>query len=167
MRLLDDCVKARETAIAAHAAAEEATDAKNRVNRVMTSLMEVMRSEIRYAENEVNFDDAKLKLIGWSGRKARDHLAALGQARSLSVSHQGAGSLTLAWKKPSDGGAVAAYKVLRWERAAGGEWTDAGVATEKTIDLSGQERGKELEYCVAAINKAGAGEESNSVAVVL
>nr|VFJ88797.1 MAG: Fibronectin type III domain-containing protein [Candidatus Kentron sp. H]VFJ90353.1 MAG: Fibronectin type III domain-containing protein [Candidatus Kentron sp. H]VFJ97014.1 MAG: Fibronectin type III domain-containing protein [Candidatus Kentron sp. H] len=162
--ILDRCVKAREAAIAAHAVAEEATSAKN---RAMTSLIEVMRSEIRYAENETHFDDAKLKLIGWSGRKARSHLAAPGQVGSLSVSHQGPGKITLAWKKPMDGGAVAAYKVLRRERAAGDDWMDAGVATERTIHLSGQERGRELEYCVVAINKAGPGEASNSVTVVL
>ena len=39
------------------------------------------------------------------------------------------------------------------------------MATEAT--LTGQIQGKELEFCVAAMNKAGEGLESNTVTAVL
>lgn len=42
-----------------------------------------MKGDIRYAENTVDFDDDKLKLIGWAGRKAKTPLVPPGQARLL------------------------------------------------------------------------------------
>jgi hypothetical protein len=65
-----------------------------------------------------------------------------------------------------DGGKVAAYKIERRERPSG-PWTDAGMAIESEITLSGQERGKEWEYRVIAVNKAGEGTRSNTVMAVL
>ncbi len=41
------------------------------------------------------------------------------------------------------------------------------MAIESEITLSGQERGKEWEYRVIAVNKAGEGTPSNTVMVVL
>jgi hypothetical protein len=32
---------------------------------VLEELIDALKSDIRYAENTVNFDDDKLKLIGW------------------------------------------------------------------------------------------------------
>jgi len=42
-----------------------------------------MKSDIRYAENKVDYDDDKLKLIGWAGKKNPTPLAIPGQARLL------------------------------------------------------------------------------------
>ncbi|UCC29353.1 MAG: fibronectin type III domain-containing protein [Phycisphaerales bacterium] len=41
------------------------------------------------------------------------------------------------------------------------------MAIERQTTLSGQERGKEWEYRVIAVNKAGEGEASNTVMAVL
>ena len=103
-------------AIAAQATAEDATATKN---DALDDMVEAMKTDIRYAENTVNYDDDKLKLIGWAGRKAATPLAVPGQTRLLEAPKQGAGWLFLDWKKPSDGGSINAYKVMRRERPDG------------------------------------------------
>ena len=58
--------QAKNAAIAAQAAAEQATTAKD---AKLAELIDGMKSDLRYAENTVDYDDEKLKLIGWAGRK--------------------------------------------------------------------------------------------------
>jgi len=58
------------------------------------------------------------------------------------------------------------YKIQRRERPSG-PWADVGLAIESEITLSDQERGKEWEYRVIAVNKAGEGQPSNTVMAVL
>ena len=156
-------VTARDDAIAAQAAAEQAAAAKN---ELLEALTDDMKADIRYAENTVSYDDDQLKLIGWGGRKAKTSLEAPGQCRMLEALRQGEGWVFLDWKEPVDGGAVAAYKIQRRERPEGA-WSDAGMAIESETILSDQERGKEWEYRVIAVNKAGEGEPSNTVMAVL
>jgi len=147
-------VTAKNAATAAQAAAEQATATKD---EALQTLVDDMKADLRYAENTVDFDDDKLKLIGWGGRKAKT---------SLEAPRQGEGWIFLDWKAPTDGGKVAAYKIQRRERPSG-PWTDAGMAIESEITLSDQERGKEWEYRVIAVNKAGEGQPSNTVMAVL
>ena len=154
---------ARDAAVAAAAAAEQATTDKD---EVLQALVDAMKADLRYAENTVDFDDDKLKLIGWGGRKARTSLEVPGQARTLEAPRQGEGWVFLDWKEPIDGGKVAAYKIQRRERPAG-PWTDATLAIESEITLSDQTRGTEWEYRVVAVNKAGEGLPSNTVMAVL
>jgi len=161
--LINAYTTARNAAIAAQAAAEEATTAKD---EALEDLADAMKSDIRYAENTVDFDDDKLKLIGWAGRKAATPLAPPGQARLLEAPKQGEGWVFLDWKAPIDGGAPAAYKVMRRERPEG-PWEDAATAVITEATLVEQPRGKELEYRIIAINKAGDGEASNTAMVVL
>ena len=66
----------------------------------------------------------------------------------------------------SDGGKVAVHEIERRQRPSG-PWTDAGMAIESEITLSAQERGKEWEYRVIAVNKARPGTPTNTVMVVL
>ena len=68
----------------------------------------------------------------------------------------------------ADGGKTANY-MLRWENTRGepGPWTNVGLAIESEMTLSNQERGKEWEYGVIAVNKAGEGTPSNIVMAVL
>jgi hypothetical protein len=114
----------RENLIAKQAVAEAATTVKN---EALEDLTEAMKADIRYAENTVNFDDNKLKLIGWADRKAKTPLAVPGQARLLEAPRQGEGWVFLDWKQPADGGAVAAYKIERRERPAG-PWEEVATA---------------------------------------
>ena len=46
-------------------------------------------------------------------------------------------------------------------------WMMVGTALETEITLNNQERGKEWEYRVIAVNKAGESEASNTVTAVL
>jgi len=154
---------AKNVAIAAQAAAEQATADKD---DVLEDLVDSMKDDIRYAENTVDFDDEKLKLIGWAGRKAATPLAIPGQARLLEAPKQGEGWVFLDWKAPADGGVPAAYKVMRRERPAG-SWEDVATAVITEATLVEQPRGKELEYRIVAVNKSGDGEPSNTAMVVL
>jgi len=160
---------ARESAMSASAIAESATEDKD---DALETLIDAMRTDLRYAENTTNFDDAKLKLIGWGGKKARTPLAIPGQCRLLEAPKQGesgGGWVFLDWKSPADGGKPAAYKVQRRERAGGpeGAWETIATAILTEATLVDQPEKIELEYRVIAINKAGESIESNSVLVVL
>jgi len=161
--LISAYTTAKNAAIAAQAAAEDAITSKD---EALEDLADAMKSDIRYAENTVDFDDDKLKLIGWAGRKERTPLAPPGQARLLEAPKQGEGWVFLDWKAPIDGGAPAAYKVMRRERPAGA-WEEVATAVISEATLVEQPRGKELEYRIVAVNKAGDGEPSNTVMVVL
>ncbi len=153
----------RENFLAARAAAEETTAEKD---QKLEELIEAMKADIRYAENTVNFDDDKLKLIGWAGKKAKTPLTPPGQVRLLEASKQGKGWLFLDWKAPADGGRPKAYKVQRRVRE-GGDWKDVATAILTEITLVDQPEKTELEYRVIAVNKSGEGLPSNTVMVVL
>jgi len=147
--------------LAAQAAAEQATTDKT---EALEELIEAMKADIRYAENTVNFDDDKLKLIGWAGKKAKTPLTSPGQVRLLEASKQGKGWLFLDWKAPADGGKPKAYKV---QRRSGGSWADVATAILSEITLVDQPEKTELEYRIIAVNKSGEGQASNTVRVVL
>ena len=155
-------VTAKNAATAAQAA-EQATATKD---EALQTLTDSMKADIRYAENTVNYDDDKLKLIGWAGRAAKTSLEAPGQVCTLEAPREGEGWVFLDWKEPVDGGAVAAYKIQRRLRPDG-PWSDVGLAVESEITLTNQERGKEWEYRVIAVNKSGEGQPSNTVMAVL
>ncbi len=157
----------REDLIAARAVAEQTTAEKD---DALEDLIEAMKADIRYAENTVDFDDDKLKLIGWAGRKAPTPLAIPGQTRLLEAPRQGDGWVFLDWKAPADGGRPKAYKVQR--RVVGVEpvsdrWEDIATAILSEITLVDQPEKTELEYRVIALNKAGEGQPSNTVMAVL
>jgi len=88
-------INAKNSTIAAKAAAEQAITSKD---AALEELIEALKDDIRYAENTVNYDDDKLKLIGWSGKKAKTPLAPPGQTRLLEAPKQGADWLFLDWK---------------------------------------------------------------------
>ena len=145
--------------LAARAAAEQATGEKS---EALEELIEAMKADIRYAENTVNFDDDKLKLIGWAGKKAKTPIAAPCQVRLLEAPKQGAGWVYLDWKAPADGGKANAYKV---QRRDSGDWKTIATAILSEITLVDQPQRTQLEYRVIAVNKAGEGQASNTVMV--
>ena len=156
-------LNARNNLLTAKATAEQAIADKD---GALEELVEALKDDIRYAENTVDFDDDKLKLIGWAGRKARTPLAAPGQARLLEAPKQGAGWVFLDWKAPVDGGKPAAYKVERRLRDGGG-WENVATAILTEATLVEQPEKQELEYRIIALNKSGEGQPSNTVSIVL
>ena len=149
--------------VAALAAAEQATETKA---AGLEELVTAMKADLRYAEDAVNFDDPKLTALGWGGMAAATALGVPGQPRSLEAPSQGEGWIFLDWKKPADGGAVAAYKIERREQPTG-TWMLVNMAIESEATLNNQERAKDWEYRIIATNKAGESIPSNTVAAVL
>ena len=156
-------VAARDAAVLAHGDAMRATEAKD---QALTALVDVMKRNLRYAENTVNYNDADLEVLGWSGPRPHTALEPPGQTLSLDATGRGDGWITLDWEKPEGGGKIAAYKVQCREDGSS-EWRDVGMAVETNLTLSGQESGKRLLYRVIAVNKAGEGEPSNSLMATL
>jgi len=153
----------REDLIAARAVAEQTTAEKD---DALEELIEALKDDIRYAENTVDFDDDKLKLVGWAGKKVATPLAPPGQVRLLEAPKQGKGWVFLDWKAPAEGSRPKAYKVQRRLRDDG-SWQDVATAILTKATLVDQPQKQELEYRIIAINKAGEGEPSNTVQVVL
>nr|VFJ93364.1 MAG: hypothetical protein BECKH772A_GA0070896_100563 [Candidatus Kentron sp. H]VFJ94088.1 MAG: hypothetical protein BECKH772B_GA0070898_100554 [Candidatus Kentron sp. H]VFK02284.1 MAG: hypothetical protein BECKH772C_GA0070978_1008611 [Candidatus Kentron sp. H] len=52
-------------------------------------LADKIKTNLRYAEMAVNFDDDKLQAIGWGGRREKTPLAPPGQAPNLVAAEQG------------------------------------------------------------------------------
>jgi len=163
-----------DEALAAHAARQEAVVAARSIlaqaleakNESLESVADKIKNNLRYAENTVYFNDAKLKSIGWGGRAEKTPLAAPGESTGLMIAEQGDDWITLKWKRPATGGKVASYKVLYRERPET-KWKTADVAMTLGITLRDQPRGKEIEYGVVGVNKAGEGRISSIVMVVL
>ena len=161
--ILNSFITLCDEQVAAQAAAEQVTMTKT---AGLEELITAMRADLRYAEDAVNYDDAKLTALGWGGKAAPTALQIPGQPRALEAPRQGEGWVFLDWKEPADGGSVAAYKIERRERPVG-DWILISMAIESEATLNNQERGKDLEYRVIATNKAGEGIPSNTVAAVL
>jgi fibronectin type 3 domain-containing protein len=160
---LDDSIALEDTQVAALAAAQQATEAKQAGNDKMIS---AAKSVLNYAEDAVHGNDAKLAALGWSGRAESTPLQIPGQPRTLEAPKEGPGWLFLDWKKSPDGGKAAFFRVER-RKPSSEEWMMVGTALETEITLNNQERGKEYEYRVIAVNKAGESEASNTVTAVL
>jgi hypothetical protein len=160
---LDSFITLGDQVVAARAAAEQVTATKD---AGLEELTDAMKGVLRYAETTVGNDEVKLALLGWGGQAASVALQPPGQARTLEAPRQGEGWVFLDWKEPIDGGAVASYKIERRLRPAG-DWALISVALESEATLNNQERNKDWEYRVIAVNKAGEGVPSNTVAAVV
>jgi hypothetical protein len=161
--LLDAAQQALNAQTASQATTKQYTDTKQ---GAFGSLEDGMRVFLRYAEGATNYDDSILAQVGWGGRATPHALEAPGQPQLLEIKLQEFAGLTLSWKQPVDGGKVASYRIERRERAEG-NWMLVETAIDTEVRLENQERGKEWEYRVLAINKTGKGAPSNSVMAVL
>jgi hypothetical protein len=162
-KALDAYTAALTAAAEAAGRAKVATAAKD---HALAVLVDLVKSDLRYAENHVRGNHAKLTGLGWGGRRPRKPRNVPGQPMGLEIVHEGPDFIALAWKPPVDGGAAAAYQVER-RKAAGGKWAVVGTSVDLSITLEDQERGIELEYRVKGINKSGRGPASGSVRAVL
>jgi hypothetical protein len=164
---LEVLISRSDAQVATHAAAKQATEAKqSALNEIIFS----MKAMLRYAETMVRGNGAKLSMLGWGARReATTHLLEIpGQPRALEARYHGEGWLILDWKKPADGGEPACYKIeRRGPTESGSTWTIAGISTDIEVRLNNQERGKEWEYRVLAENKTGESLPSNVVVAVL
>lgn len=154
----------RDDAMSAAAAAEQSVAGKD---AALANLIDLMKTNLRYAENTAGFDDALLSLIGWSAKKSPAPLQPPGQTFALTAVTQGAGSLTLSFRAPSTGGRVAAYRIVRSIDEGMGGQENVATAVTTEVFLKDQPLRQKLQYKVIAINKAGEGMESNTVEVVL
>ena len=157
---LDSVITLCDETVAAKAAAEQATVTKN---AGVEELTDAMKAVLRYAEDAVDYDDAKLSTLGWGGIAPPTELQPPGQPRNLEMPRQGEDWVFLDWKKPADGGEVASYKIERRERPTG-PWSLLSLAFESETTLTGQDRATDWEYRIIASNKAGDGPPSNTIA---
>ena len=123
------------------------------------------KADLRYAEVAVRDRPEKLAALGWRPRRDGSPLELPGETRDIGIVSEGDTWVILRWKAPVDGGAPAYYRIQR--RRDGGAWEDASTSTDAQHLLSNQPRGVELFYRVVAVNKAGAGQPSATVTVVL
>ncbi len=156
-------VAASKKALKAQAAAVAATAAKDDAFGVLKGHI---KDDLRYAEYTAK-DEADLKKIGWGRPGHTPRGTALpGPPRKLRAVRQGRDWILLRWSRPDDSRPVAVYNLQRRLRPDG-PWTPAEMTLNKEAMLSGQERGKEWEYRVIAVNKTGESPPSNTVMAVL
>ncbi len=159
--LITDFIKARDNEVAKHAIADSATIAKN---KNLEDLIQALKKNLRYAENTVDFNNAKLEQLGWSGRKLKGTGQPPGETLSLEKTAIGDEWISLAWKKPVKGGRIAKYNVERKEVLTG-EWEIVATVKITETNLVNQPVGKDLRYRVFAQNASGEGDPSNSITV--
>lgn len=159
---IDSCTQARAELTKAIAVKEMATAEHQ---KEIASLKDMMRKQLRYAENITGFDDNKLNMLGWAGKREKSS-ALPGQVRNLRAIEQGTDFVVLSWMSPADGGKAAAYQILRRDEQSD-TWINAGVSMATKVKLLDQPRHIDMEYRVAALNKTGQGQVSNTIAVVL
>ncbi|MBI4501646.1 MAG: fibronectin type III domain-containing protein [Gemmatimonadetes bacterium] len=124
-----------------------------------------MKKDLRYAELETRGKRGKLKQLGWSAPREKAALEPPGEVRDIAIRAEGDTWLVLDWNPPGDGGAPAAYKVQR--KKPDSAWELVATSMELETLVSGQPRGLEMQFRVVAANKAGEGQPSGVVNVVL
>jgi len=160
---IDSYHQASAVLVAARAAKEMATGQKQ---DALADLKDKLKRQLRYAENRVGFDDNKLNMLGWAGRREKTSIVP-GQVRNLRVIEQGTDFVVLDWMSPADGGRAGAYQILRRDDEQSSVWINAGISMATNVKLLDQPRHIDMEYRVTALNRTGQGPVSNTVAVVL
>lgn len=154
--------RAAAAAVAAETAAQEQHALKD---EALEDLGDSLKADLKYAEFAVREQPEKLSRLGWGLRRDGTPLQPPGEVRDITIGAEGDTWVILRWKQPVDGGAPGVYKVQR--KREGQPWEDIGIATAAEQLVSDQPRGEELQYRVFAVNKAGTGQPSATVTVVL
>jgi fibronectin type 3 domain-containing protein len=131
----------------------------------LEELVDGAKANLKYAEVVFREQPERLTKLGWGRRRNGSTLEAPGEVRDIRVAAEGDTWVVLEWRPPVDGGAVGAYKIQRKKKD--GVWEDVGSSVDTGQMLSNQPRGIEMEYRVLAVNKAGTGQPSATVTVVL
>jgi hypothetical protein len=150
---------------AARGAAVAATQRYAEKEELLQKLKDLLRSNIRYAEGRARHDPDKLRGIGWGPRRRKREPRVPGQVLGLEVVEEGTDWVTLRWKRPTDGGAVGAYKVQMQKPK--GAWTLVESTANNELRLEKLERGITLAFKVVAINKVGESIDSSTVTAAL
>jgi len=129
-------------------------------------LVDGTKAALKYAEIVFRDQPQKLSQLGWGPRRDGSSPDAPGEVRDIRIVSEGDTWITLRWNPPVDGGAVGAYKIQRRSKEADA-WEDVGSSVDTVQTLSNQPRGTQMDYRVLAVNKAGVGQPSASVTVVL
>jgi len=156
----------RKTRNAAVEAAGHAVLCTTVKNTALDALAQLVKRVLRFAESVAGVSHGRLIKLGWGVPRERVQLEEPSQPLDFRILKEGENSITLAWRKPPEGGRVAAYRVER-QRMGADEWIVVGTAVKKRITVEHQEEGVAWYYRVIAINKAGEGMPSNSVKAVL
>jgi hypothetical protein len=152
----DTATVAAETALRnQHAEKDDALD----------QLVAALKADLGYAEIAVRDAPQKLSALAWRPPREGTPLQPPGETRDITIVSEGDTWTILRWKPPADGGAPAFYRIQR--RQEGAPWEDAGTSTNAEQLMSNQPRGVELYYRVIAVNKAGDGQPSATVTLVL
>ncbi len=163
-KLADEFAKRREESLEAHAAANKAKDVKD---NALKPLKEAMKTELSYAEHAVDFNNADLKKIGWSGHAPKKPLEPPGACSDLKIAIDGDTSdLHMKWDDSRKGGRPAFYKIMRLI-VPESSWNFVDAVHFRETVLKEQPRGKTLKFRVIASNKVGDGAPSNTVTVTL
>lgn len=131
----------------------------------LEELVDSLKADLRYAEIAVRDAPQKLNALAWRLPRDGSSLQPPGETRDITIVSEGDTWAVLRWNAPVDGGAPTFYRIQR--RQEGAPWEDAGTATITEQLMSNQPRGVELSYRVIAVNKAGAGQPSATVTLVL
>lgn len=154
------------TALAATVAAENTFREQHaEKDDALEDVVDGVKATLRYAEVAVRDKPEKLSRLGWGPRRSSSALQTPGEVRDITIVAEGDTWAILRWKPPVDGGAPAFYRIQR--KREGAPWEDAGTATGAEQLMSNQPRGVELQYRVLAVNKAGTGQPSATVTLVL
>jgi hypothetical protein len=148
-------VAAKKEFMAQHAVKDEA----------LKDLVDAVKANLRYAEVTVRKQPDKLNALGWRVPRDGSPLEPPGETRDITIVSEGDTWVILRWKAPVDGGAPGYYRIQR--KREGAPWEDAGTSTETEQLMSNQPRAVELQYRVIAVNKAGPGQPSATVTLVL
>ena len=152
--------------LAATVAAENvAREGHAEKDEVLEDLVDGLKADLKYAEVAVRDRPEKLSRLGWGPRRSSAALQAPGEVRDITIVAEGDTWAILGWKPPVNGGTPAFYRIQR--RQEGASWEDAGTATNTEQLMSNQPRGVEFRYRVLAVNKAGTGQPSATVTLVL
>jgi len=159
---LDAFNTATTAAVTAETAAQHQHALKD---QALEDLADSIKADLKYAEYAVRDQPEKLNRLGWGLRRDGMPLQPPGEVRDMSIKAEGDSWVILQWNKPVDGGAPGVYRVQR--RQDGTAWEDIGISTDTEELCSNQPRGVELSFRVFAVNKAGTGQPSSTVTLVL
>ena len=134
-------------------------------DKALADLVKGVKANLRYAEDAMRDQPEKLSGLGWGPRRSGSALEGPGEVRDIGIVAEGDTWAILRWNPPVDGGAPGFYRIQR--KPDGGPWEDVSTSTETQHLLNNQPRGAELHYRVIAVNKAGTGQPSATVTVVL